>query len=36
VAARFYASRGPADFAEIYLIKARDGFRRWGADGKAS
>ena len=34
VAARFYASRGLEDFAEIYLVKARDGYRRWGADGK--
>jgi PAS domain S-box-containing protein len=33
-AARFYASRGLEDFAEIYLMKARDGYRRWGADGK--
>ena len=34
VAARVYASRGLGDFAEIYLVKARDGYRRWGADGK--
>jgi PAS domain S-box-containing protein len=34
VAARFYVARGLEDFAEIYLVKARDGYRRWGADGK--
>jgi hypothetical protein len=33
-AARFYAARGLAAFAELYLVKARDGYRRWGADGK--
>ena len=32
--ARFYAARGLEDFAEIYLVRARDGYRRWGADGK--
>jgi hypothetical protein len=33
-AARFYAARGFEDFAEAYLVRARDGYRRWGADGK--
>ena len=32
--ARFYASRGFEDIAEMYLGRARDGYRRWGADGK--
>ncbi len=32
-AARFYAARGFEDIAEMYLVKARDGYRRWGADG---
>jgi signal transduction histidine kinase/GAF domain-containing protein len=34
VAARFYAARGFEDIAEMYLERARDGYRRWGADGK--
>jgi PAS domain S-box-containing protein len=33
-AARFYAARGLEAFAELYLVKARDGYKRWGADGK--
>ncbi len=33
-AARFYAARGFEDIAELYLAKARDGYLRWGADGK--
>ena len=33
-AARFYAARGYEDIAEMYLLRARDGYRRWGADGK--
>jgi PAS domain S-box-containing protein len=33
-AARFYAARGFEDIAEMYLVKAHDGYRRWGADGK--
>ena len=32
--ARFYAARGFEDIAEMYLLRARDGYRRWGADGK--
>ena len=32
-AARFYAARGFEDIAEMYLVKARAGYRRWGADG---
>ena len=34
VAARFYAARGFEDIAEMYLMKARGGYLRWGADGK--
>ena len=34
VAARFYAARGFDDIAGMYLKKARDGYLRWGADGK--
>jgi PAS domain S-box-containing protein len=33
-AARFYAARGFADIANLYLRKARYGYLRWGADGK--
>ena len=33
-AARFYTARGFEDIAEMYLLKARDGYLRWGADGK--
>ena len=33
-AARFYAARGLETFAEIYLVRARDGYERWGAGGK--
>jgi predicted ATPase/GAF domain-containing protein len=32
--ARFYAARGFEDIAEMYRVKARDGYGRWGADGK--
>ena len=35
IAARFYAARGLEDIAKMYLVKARDGYVRWGADGKA-
>jgi PAS domain S-box-containing protein len=34
LAARFYAARGFEEFAQTYLRKARDGYLRWGADGK--
>jgi PAS domain S-box-containing protein len=34
VAARFYAARGFEEFAQVYLRNARDGYVRWGADGK--
>jgi PAS domain S-box-containing protein len=34
VAARFYAARDLEDLAEMYLVRARDGYLRWGADGK--
>ncbi len=33
-AAGFYGARGFVDIAEMYLARARDGYRRWGADGK--
>jgi len=32
--ARFYAARGFEEFAHVYLRNARDGYLRWGADGK--
>jgi PAS domain S-box-containing protein len=34
VAARFYAARGFEEFAHVYLRNARDGYVRWGANGK--
>jgi PAS domain S-box-containing protein len=34
LAARFYATRGFASFADLYLRKARHCYLRWGADGK--
>src|SRR5262249_31942117 len=34
LAARFYASLGFEDIAHLYLGKARQGYLRWGADGK--
>ena len=34
VAARFYAARGFEDIARMYLREARQGYLRWGADGK--
>ena len=34
LAARFYATRGFATFAYAYLKNARDGYLRWGAQGK--
>jgi PAS domain S-box-containing protein len=34
LAARFYAARGFEEFAQVYLRNARDGYVRWGADGK--
>ena len=34
VAARFYAARGFQRFADAYLLEARYGYQRWGADGK--
>jgi PAS domain S-box-containing protein len=34
-AARFYAARGLEEIARLYLRNARNGYRRWGADGKA-
>ena len=35
LASRFYATRSLEDIAEMHLLKARDGYLRWGADGKA-
>jgi PAS domain S-box-containing protein len=34
MAAHFYAARGFQEFARVYLLCARDGYFRWGADGK--
>jgi predicted ATPase len=34
LAAGFYAARGLDEIAALYLRNARDGYRRWGADGK--
>jgi PAS domain S-box-containing protein len=34
LASRFYAARGMARIARLYLQDARYGYRRWGADGK--
>jgi len=34
VAARFYLERGFEDIAEMYLLVARNGYLRWGAEGK--
>ena len=34
LAARFYAARGRQEIARLYLGNARDGYLRWGADGK--
>jgi PAS domain S-box-containing protein len=33
-AARFYAARGFEKIAHLYLRNARQGYQRWGADGK--
>jgi PAS domain S-box-containing protein len=32
-AARFYIARGFEDIATMYLLRARDGYQLWGADG---
>jgi PAS domain S-box-containing protein len=34
LAARFYAARGFEEFARLYLRRAREAYRRWGAVGK--
>jgi PAS domain S-box-containing protein len=34
LAARFYAARGFEKIARVYLLDARYGYLRWGADGK--
>ena len=34
LAARFYDARGFGEVADLYLENARDGYLRWGADGK--
>ncbi len=33
-ASRFYLARGFKDIADMYLFRAREGYIRWGADGK--
>jgi hypothetical protein len=33
-AARFYAARGFEKIAETYLLEARSGYVRWGAEAK--
>ncbi len=35
LAFRFYLARGLEDIAEMHLLKARNGYLHWGADGKA-
>jgi len=34
LAARFYSARGFGEIARLYLANARQGYLRWGADGK--
>jgi PAS domain S-box-containing protein len=34
LAARFYSARGIERLAQVYLREARNGYLRWGADGK--
>ena len=34
LAARFYAARGFEQIAQLYVRNARQGYQRWGADGK--
>ena len=34
LAARFYEARGFQEISHVYLRSARDGYLRWGADGK--
>ncbi|HYE40241.1 MAG TPA: ATP-binding protein, partial [Ramlibacter sp.] len=34
LAAAFHAAQGFGDHAEMHLLKARNGYLRWGADGK--
>src|SRR5439155_3719572 len=34
LASRFYAARGFEQIAHLYLRNARQGYLRWGADGK--
>jgi predicted ATPase/signal transduction histidine kinase len=36
LAARFYAARGFQKIADAYLLEARYGYQRWGADGKVA
>ncbi|MRG55340.1 AAA family ATPase [Phyllobacterium sp. SYP-B3895] len=33
-ASKFYLARGFEDIADLYLLKAREGYLRWGAEGK--
>ncbi|MBP7736306.1 MAG: AAA family ATPase [Spirochaetes bacterium] len=34
LAGKFWLGRGKADFAGIYLLKARDAYKKWGAERK--
>ena len=34
LASQFYAARGLEDIAEMHLLKARNSYSRWGAEGK--
>jgi PAS domain S-box-containing protein len=34
LAGRFYMARGFEDIGQMYLLRARNGYLRWGADGK--
>jgi predicted ATPase/signal transduction histidine kinase len=36
LAARFYRARGFHSIADGFLLRARDGYARWGADGKVA
>jgi PAS domain S-box-containing protein len=36
LAAKFWLERGKAEFAQLYLIKARQGYQNWGAQSKVA
>ncbi|WP_310486912.1 AAA family ATPase [Chamaesiphon sp. VAR_69_metabat_338] len=36
LAAKFWLERGKAEFAQLYLIKARQGYQTWGAQSKVA